>query len=136
MSAIAEFRKIVDSRDAALQKLHSLELPLLTRANDLADKQRNGGILTEAEADEFATAKTNLDRVHHGMFMIGQISLQAMNDSPLLRDISNSLNGISADLKKAKQKLDKIAKIANITAKVTAALVELAEKVGKALVVP
>lgn len=135
MSAIAEFRKIVQSRDAALQNLQSLELPLLTRANDLADKQRNSGALSAAETDELATARTNLDRVHHGMWMIGQISLQAMNDSALLRDISNSLNGVSADLKKAKQKLDKIAKIANITAKVTAALVELAEKVGKAMAV-
>jgi division protein CdvB (Snf7/Vps24/ESCRT-III family) len=69
------------------------------------------------------------------MWIIGQISLQAMNDSALLRDISNSLNGISSDLKKAKKKLDKIAKIADITAKVTAALVELAEKVGKAMAV-
>jgi hypothetical protein len=135
MSAIAEFRKIVESRDAALQKLRSLELPLLKRANDLADKQRDSGPLSPAETDELDTAKTNLDRVHHGMWIIGQISLQAMNDSALLRDISNSLNGISSDLKKAKKKLDKIAKIADITAKVTAALVELAEKVGKAMAV-
>jgi len=125
----------VDARDEGLRQLQGLERPLLVRATELSDKARKGGTLTDAEADEFATANTNLDRVHHGMWVIGQISLQAMNDSALLRDISNSLTGISGDLKKAKAKLDKIAKIANITAKVTSALVELAEKVGKALVI-
>ena len=135
MSAIAEFKRIVDARDEGLRQLQGLERPLLVRATELSDKARKGGTLTDAEADEFATANTNLDRVHHGMWVIGQISLQAMNDSALLRDISNSLTGISGDLKKAKAKLDKIAKIANITAKVTSALVELAEKVGKALVI-
>jgi hypothetical protein len=135
VSAIAEFRKIVDTRDEGLRQLQGLERPLLARATDLSDKQRKGATLTAAEADELATANANLDRIHHGMWVIGQISLQAMNDSALLRDISNSLTGISGDLKKAKTKLDKIAKIANITAKVTSALVELAEQVGKALVV-
>jgi hypothetical protein len=134
MSAIAEFRKIVKTRDEALRGLQKLEKPLLARATDLSDKQRNGATLTSAEADELATASTNIDRVHHGMWVIGQISLQAMNDSALLRDIKNSLNGVSSDLKKTKQKLDKIAKVADITAKVTAVLVELAEKVGKAMI--
>jgi Skp family chaperone for outer membrane proteins len=135
MSAIAEFKKIVDTRDEGLRGLQKLEKPLLARATDLSDKQRNGTALTAAEADDLATANTNLDRIHHGMWVIGQISIQAMNDSTLLRDISNSLNGISSDLKKTKAKLDKIAKIADITAKVTAVLVELAEKVGKAMVI-
>ena len=135
MSAIAEFRKIVDTRDEALRRLQALERPLLARANKLSDKQRNGTALSAAETDELATADTGLDRIHHGMWVIGQISLQAMNDSALLRDIASSLNGVSSDLDKEKKKLDKIAKVANITAKVTSALVELAEKAGKALLI-
>jgi len=134
MDAREEFIKIREVKNEALTKLRALEDPLLMRSKELFDKQRNGGTLTAAEADELATADLNVDRIHHTMFVIGQITLQAMNNSALLRNISNSLSGVSDDLKKAKQKLDKIAKVANITARVTSALVELAEQVGKALV--
>ncbi|HVO04513.1 MAG TPA: hypothetical protein VMT54_20110 [Candidatus Cybelea sp.] len=130
--AMAEFQQIVQTRDTALRQLQTVEKPLLARIRTLSDKRRNGTI-TPSESSELDTANQGLERVHHGMWIVGQISLQAMNDSNLLRDIVSGLNGISDGLNDAKQTLDRIANVANITAQVTSALVELAQKVGSVL---
>ena len=104
-----------------------------TRSGQLATKRRNGTALTPAEEDELATAEAGLGQIHHSMWVIGQISLQAMNDSQLLRDLASSLNAVAKDLGKAEAKLKKIAKVADTVAQVTAVLVELAQKVGAAM---
>jgi uncharacterized protein involved in exopolysaccharide biosynthesis len=128
---VAEFQSIVNQRNAALDQLRGLETPALKRANQLVNKKNRGQSLTPSEADELASLRTFLDEVHHAMWIVGQISLQAMNDSALLRDIRNSLQGISGDLKRAKAKLKKIGEIANTAAEVASALIELAEKLPK-----
>jgi hypothetical protein len=130
--ALTEFRKIVSDRDAAWKELRGYEKPLLTRVETLSKKKRKTG-LDAAEEEELADTQAAMEKVHHGMWVVGQVSLQAMNDSALLRDIKNSLKGVSSDLEKTKAKLGKIAKIAEVTAKVTTALVALAEKVGNAV---
>lgn len=131
---VADFQAIVKTRNDALRKLQALERPLLSRSTQLAAKRRNGTALSAEENEEFTTAEAGLDRIHHSMWIIGQISLQAMNDSPLLRDLTAGLNGVAKDLGKAEKKLKKIAKVADTTAQVTAVLVELAQKVGAAMV--
>lgn len=129
---LEHFQAIVADRNAALNRLaDDIEAPALLEFNRLTNKKAKGK-LTAAEEDSLAVADAALNRVHHAMWIIGQISLQAMNDSPLLRDIKSSLNGVSKDLKKVEAKLDRIVKVAGTVAKVTEVLVKLAEKVGKA----
>jgi hypothetical protein len=131
--ALAAFQKIVATRNDALHKLQALERPLLARSTELATKRRNTPPLSAAEDAELADAESGLDQVHHSMWVIGQISLQAMNDSRLLRDLAASLNAASGDLAKTQARLQKIAKVADAAAEATAVLVELAEKVGAAM---
>ena len=128
---VAEFQSIVAQRNVALVRLRGLETPALKRANQLVNKKNKGQALGPDETTELASLRALLDEVHHGMWIVGQISLQAMNDSALLRDIRNSLQGVSGDLKKAKAKLKKIGEIADTAAEVASALVELAEKLPK-----
>lgn len=131
---LQQFIKIKQDRDAALAVLAEIEDPALREFNRLTNKASGGQTLSATEQAALEEADAALGRVHHGMWLIGQVSLQAMNDSALLRDIKNSLKGISKDLDKTKAKLDKIVKIAGITARAVAALVKLAEKVGAAAI--
>jgi hypothetical protein len=131
--AVADFQAIVQTRNDALRKLQALERPLLARSAQLATKRRNTPPLSAAEEGELADAEAGLAQVHHSMWIIGQISLQAMNDSQLLRDLAASLKAVSGDLGKAEAKLRRIAKVADTAAAATAVLVQLAEKVGAAM---
>jgi hypothetical protein len=131
--ALAEFQAIVDARNVAFNKLALLEAPALELFNALVNKKNRGENLTPEEEVQMAAAESTLNNVHHGIWIVGQISLQAMNDSALLRDIRNALTGISSDLTATKAKLEKIGKIANTAADAIAVLVALAEKLPKPL---
>jgi hypothetical protein len=130
--ALAEFQAIVEARNEAFRKLSLLEAPALEHFNALVNKKNMGQVLTAEEQDQMATAEATLGNVHHGIWIVGQISLQAMNDSALLRDIRNALEGITDDLTKAKAKIEKIGKIAGTVADAISILVALAEKLPKA----
>ena len=127
----AEFQSIVKERNAAFANLAALEKPALKEFNRLVNKKNSGAALSAADQARLASANGTLDSVHHGMWIVGQISLQAMNDSALLRDIANSLNGISGDLKKTTKKLDHIAEVAATTAKITSTFVKLVQKLSE-----
>lgn len=131
--AIAEFQSIVKERNEAFARLSALEKPALKEVNRLINKRNAGHALSAQEQKDLASARSTLESVQHGIWIVGQISLQAMNDSALLRDIKNSLNGISRDLKGTTRKLDHIAKVASTAAQVTAAFVKLAERLGALL---
>ena len=131
---VAEFQKITVARDAAFTKLAAFEKPLLEKFNALINKRNEGETLSADEQNDLLVSKKALGSVHHGMWIVGQISLQAMEDSALLRDIKNGLNGASKDLEKAAGKLKTLKKAAQTAAEITSALVEVAQMVGKALV--
>jgi division protein CdvB (Snf7/Vps24/ESCRT-III family) len=128
---VTEFQAIVRQRDKALAQLAAAEAPALKRANQLVNKKNRGETLTADEKEELKNMRARLDEVHHAMWIVGQISLQAMNDSALLRDIRNSLEGVSDDLIKAKAKLKKIGEVATAFAAAAEGLAILAKELPK-----
>lgn len=128
---VTEFQAIVIQRDVALAQLAAAEAPALKRANQLVNKKNRGEALATEEKEELENMRLRLNEVHHAMWIVGQISLQAMNDSALLRDIRNGLEGVSADLMAAKAKLKKIEGVAETFAAAAEGLAVLAKELPK-----
>jgi len=128
---VSEFQAIVDTRNDAFKQLSEVEAPALAKFNDLVNKKNTGQTLSADEQNQLQVARSTLDTVHHAMWIVGQVSLQAMNDSALLRDIKNSLKAVSADLEDTVNRLKRIAAVAATAASVAATVAALAEKLPK-----
>jgi len=130
-NADAEFQAIADQRDAAIRKLKELEAPALGKFNQLLNKKHTGVELSASEQADLQTASDSLKTVRHAMVIVGQVSLDAMNNSALLQQIADNLRAVSADLKTTVERLGKITEIAATTASVFATVADLAEKFPK-----
>jgi hypothetical protein len=126
----AEFAAIIKRRDEASAKLTEIEIPEHARANDLINKKNRGVELTPAEKEELDEKHMLLGKLSHAKSIVGQIAIQEMNNSALLRDIQSQLEGISADLKETKAKLKKIGKVGKALADGAELLATLAKEVG------
>jgi hypothetical protein len=120
---MADFVEIKNARDAASSDLARYEADLLTVFNPLRNKLINGVPLTPAEKRDFDQLGPALDEVHHAMVTLALITLQAINQSHEVRDIVNSLNGITGDLQET---ADRLTAIENATAAVAAVLSSIA----------
>jgi len=131
VDSVTAFQAIVAERNKAFKELADLEAPPLAKFNGLVNKKNAGQPLSAQEQSEMEIAEASLDTVHHAMWIVGQISLQAMNDSALLRDITSSLKAVSNDLQETISRLKKIAAFAATAASVAATVAALAEKLPK-----
>ena len=126
--AEAEFKKIADERDRTVARLKALQTPAQRERNRLNNKRKTGVDLTEQEKKDFDNTTTVIESTRKAIQVVNLITIQAMDDSDLLKQIKSDLNKISGDLKKTMKKLDHIVKIAQTAAQVTSALVKIVER--------
>lgn len=126
--AEAEFKKIADERDRTVARLKALQTPAQRERNRLNNKRKTGVDLTQQEETDFANTTTVIESTRKAIQVVNLITIKAMDDSDLLKQIKGDLNKISGDLKKTTKKLDHIAKIAQTAAQVTSAFVKIVER--------